>query len=432
MSIRLTQLILIVGISVLLTSAGGILVTWMAVDDEMSELLYEDIQQQALLLSQFLQQGQLSPQALQRFLEQSFPDDDEDTFLIAVEHLREHWYISNFNLPQHFGSTTSGTIEREHLGHHWQGYQRREGDLVIQLLRRNDLAEDIKGDVAEDVLIPILVGNGISLLLLTLLLLLITRPLARLSALLKQRQSHDLQPVTLSSPIKDIQNVTDSLNQLMAGVAETLQREKRFASDVAHELRTPLTTLNLELSLPQPDGASLRQEVQRLIRVVEQLLTMARLEGSRWTQGFTTLNLRQPLQLAVQRLQPRFDQAGIRLHTELTDLTLAGDPTLLGLLAENLLLNALRHSATATQVELTLSPHEQGCCLRIRDNGQGIPVAQRQRLTERFTRLDQRSQGLGLGLAICQQIVQVHQGELVLMDAHPGLEVRVYLPLMQA
>lgn len=432
MKIRLTLLVLVIGISVLLTSIASMVATWMAVDDEMNELLYEDIHQQSRLLSHFLQHSQLDPQALEVFLQQSFGDDDEDTFLIAVEHLRERWYVSNFALPQIFGSSTSGTIAREFQGYQWQGYQLREGDLLIQLLRRNDLAEDIKTDVAEDILLPTLIGNGISLLLLTLLLVLITRPLSRLSALLRQRQSQDLQPVLLASPIQEIQAVTDSLNQLIRGVADTLQREKRFANDVAHELRTPLTTLNLELSLPDPDPHNLRQEVQRLIRVVEQLLTLARLESSRWQQNFTRFNLSQPLQQTIQRLQPRFAQAGLTLEAQLPDMQVTGDPTLLGLLVENLLLNALRHSQTATRVELSLSQHDQQGVLTVRDNGQGIPAPQRQRLTEPFARLDQRSQGLGLGLAICQQIVQVHQGNMTLGDANPGLEVQVTLPLMQA
>ena len=135
----------------------------------------------------------------------------------------------------------------------------------------------------------------------------------------------------LASPIQEIQAVTDSLNQLIRGVADTLQREKRFASDVAHELRTPLTTLNLELSLPDPDPHNLRQEVQRLIRVVEQLLTLARLESSRWQQNFTRFNLSQPLQQTIQRLQPRFAQAGLTLEAQLPDMQVTGDPTLAGL-----------------------------------------------------------------------------------------------------
>ena len=88
MKIRLTLLVLVIGISVLLTSIASMVATWMAVDDEMNELLYEDIHQQSRLLSHFLQHSQLDPQALEVFLQQSFGDDDEDTFLIAVEHLR--------------------------------------------------------------------------------------------------------------------------------------------------------------------------------------------------------------------------------------------------------------------------------------------------------------------------------------------------------
>lgn len=432
MRIRLIHLAAILGFSILLTSVGGVVATWLAVDDELSELLYEDIHQQARLLGQLINQGHIEPDELEAFLNTSFQDDGEDTFLIAIEHLTGDWYASNFGLPRGFGSSRTGPIRRQHLGHDWQGYQLREGELLVQLLRRTDLAEDIKGDVAEDILVPILIGNGISLVLLLLLLGLTTQPLARLTRLLQQRNGNDLLPIRIKSPVQEMQQVVASLNRLMAGIEQTLEREKRFASDVAHELRTPLSTLKLELSLPEPEIPVLRQEVTRLIRVVEQLLTLARLEGSRWHQSFGRLELGAHLQTLISRLQPMFDKAGVQLDYQPRTAWVQADPTLLSLLVENLLLNALRHAIGADRVQLLLEPVAGGWQLQVVDNGQGMPADQCKRMTEPFTRMDQRGEGLGLGLAICQQIAQVHATQLVFTDAKPGLQVTLQLPAVPA
>lgn len=422
---KLSQLASILALSIVLTGFAGILVTWFAVDDELGELLYEDIQQQTQLLARLINQGHIAPNELKAFLSESFTDDAEDTFLISVEHLKEDWYTSNLGFPKSFGSTQTGLTQVFHQDHIWKGYQLREGDLLVKLLRRDDLAEDFKSDVTEDVIMPILVGNTLSILILLILLMVIVRPLSRLARLLRQRDAEDLSALPQTSPVAELQEITNSLNHLIKGIEQTLNREKRFASDVAHELRTPLTTLKLELSLPDLDKQAMRQEVDRLIRVVEQLLTLARLEAANWQQSCATFNLKDSLQSLSHRLTPKFTAAGITFNSNLDDTLLQGDSTLLTLLVENLLLNALRHATGASLVTLTLASKGKNWQLTVEDNGLGIPQDQQQRMMQPFTRQDQRSQGLGLGLSIVTQIAALHGLKIDLYDAAPGLRIKL-------
>ncbi|HKM14704.1 MAG TPA: ATP-binding protein [Marinospirillum sp.] len=422
---KLSQLASILGLSIVLTGFAGILVTWLAVDDELSELLYEDIQQQTQLLARLINQGHIAPDELKAFLGESFIDDAEDTFLISVEHLKEDWYTSNFGFPKSFGSTQTGLTQVFHQDHIWKGYQLREGDLLVKLLRRDDLAEDFKSDVTEDVIMPILIGNTLSILILLILLMVIVRPLSRLAGLLHQRDAKDLSALPQTSPVAELQDITNSLNHLIKGIEQTLNREKRFASDVAHELRTPLTTLKLELSLPDLDTQAMRQEVDRLIRVVEQLLTLARLEASNWQQHCETFNLKDPLQSLSHRLTSKFIAAGITFNSSLDDTLLQGDSTLLTLLVENLLLNALRHATGASQVTLTLVSKGKNWQLTVEDNGLGIPQDQQQRMMQPFTRQDQRSKGLGLGLSIVTQIAALHRLKIEMHNTTPGLSIKL-------
>ncbi len=425
LNFRLSQLALVLGLSIVLTGFAGIVVTWLAVDDELSELLYEDIHQQTKLLARLINQGHIAPDELKEFLGESFIDDDEDTFLISIEHLKEGWYTSNFGFPKSYGSTKTGLTQVSHQDHIWKGYQLREDDLLVKLLRRDDLAEDIKSDVTEDVIMPILIGNSLSILILAVLLTLVVRPLSCLARLLRQRDAEDLSALPQISPVTELQEITKSLNHLIKGIEQTLNREKRFASDVAHELRTPLTTLKLELSLPDSDTQAMRQEVDRLIRVVEQLLTLARLEASNWQQHCETFNLKEPLQHLSHRLSSKFTAAGITFNSHLEATQLQGDPTLLTLLVENLLLNALRHALGADQVTLSLTSTDKSWQLSVEDNGPGIPQNQRQQMMKPFTRQDQRSEGLGLGLSICSQIAALHNLTLTLNDASPGLRIQL-------
>ena len=136
---KLSRLALILGLSIVLTGFAGIVVTWLAVDDELSELLYEDIQQQTQLLARLINQGHIEPDELKEFLGESFIDDDEDTFLISVEHMKEGWYTSNFGFPKSFGSTQTGLTQVKYQDHVWKGYQLREGDLLVKLLRRDEI-----------------------------------------------------------------------------------------------------------------------------------------------------------------------------------------------------------------------------------------------------------------------------------------------------
>lgn len=421
-SIKLKQLALILGLSMLITAVTSIVVTWLAVDDELSELLYEDIRQQTELLSRMLHRGHIEPDELKQFLSESFIDDDEDTFLISVEHIKEGWFVSNLEIERSYGSPESGVTQLVFQGHTWKGYQLREGNLLIKLLRRDDMAADIKGDVIEDTLLPVLIGNVFSLLILMALLSIVTSPLSKLVRQIEQRKADDLTDFEPSGRLTELQAISVSLNQLMQGIKSTLEREKRFASDVAHELRTPLATLKLELALPDTDLTAMRQEVDRLIRVVEQLMTLARIESGYWQQQAETLDLKSTLIDVCQRLEPRISAAGLSLSLNLQDIPLKGDSTLLGLLVENLLLNVIKHAKGATQVSLELNP-EKSDFLVLKDDGPGISDEQRQLMLEPFVRQDQRREGLGLGLSICKQIAEQHGFILKLKDASPGLSV---------
>jgi two-component system sensor histidine kinase QseC len=194
-------------------------------------------------------------------------------------------------------------------------------------------------------------------------------------------------------------------------------------------LRTPLTTLKVELGGVEPDVDVLRSEVRRLARLVEQLLTLARLEQGQWQRRFDRLLLSDVYARVIDELRDEFERAGMTLETRLAPVELNGDATLLEILLRNLLRNVLDHCSAGTTASVTLEQSEDAVRLRVADDGPGIDAGTLRQMSRGFTRLDSKSEGFGLGLAICHRIVAAHGGAMRFADAGgAGLAVEVDVP----
>lgn len=446
MTFRLSHLALLLAVTIVVTAVGGVAATYRVADREFRDILDEDLEIQSEFLAEFLADRKRLPDGadLQELLEDAFePDEDEDTRWVTVYDTRRGLRISN--LPHDLPLTSGGdrAVEREFDGHVWHGYQSAEDDIVVQILRREDLFREVREDILEHIVTPALVGGALNLLLLAVLIGLFTWPLTRLVRQLENRSADSLAPIELRTPAREIRVLRDALNRMMSGVDTVLRRERGFASDVAHELRTPLTTLKLELANDEPDTRAVREEVDRLSRLVQQLLTLARLEQGQWRRQFEPVDLGSLFGRVLERFRDRFAGAGMSLHGELTEATIDGDPTLLDILLANLLNNILNHCPAGTTAEVRLerftgevaeAPERQasgGLRLQVSDTGPGISPEFRRQMSRGFMRLDSKSEGFGLGLAICQKIAEVHGATIRFLsreDGTAGLVVEVAFP----
>lgn len=420
---RLSHLAWMTGISALATTLISVWLTYRVANAELEEILTEDLIMQSRMLAMSMSSSELSSQ-FDQMLDAIFAEDEEDTLWVTAYDTASGRQISNLPHALPLDQPGSRAIARRFGGHLWQGYQYQYNNLVTQVLRRGDYAHDIRTDIAEDIVIPGLLASSVTLILLLLLTNVTIRPLSRFAHELKLRQADDLSPVASDGTVQEIRTVGNHLNQLLSGLSELLARERQFTSDVAHELRTPLTTLKLELGLPQPDIAALGQEVERLVRVVEQLLTIARLEQMHWYKQFTPVSMATLLRNEQQRLQPRLHAARMELFVDADSSVIHGDNTLLQVMTDNLLQNCLRHCTRGGVIRISWRAHQ----LTITDNGPGVPDTLIKTMTERFTSLDQKGEGLGLGLSISRKIAHLHGARLTLENATPGLRVSVVFP----
>ncbi|WP_182880487.1 ATP-binding protein [Microbispora sp. H10949] len=241
----------------------------------------------------------------------------------------------------------------------------------------------------------------------------------------------------------EVHALATTLNDMLGRLEEAEARQRALVSDAAHELRSPLASirLQLEVALSHPEGQDwtetaegVLEDTLRLSRLAEDLLALARLDEGR-------LSRREPVDLGVlaRRTAERYD-LGLDLDLG-SDAAPGPAPVVLGdeldlrRVLTNLVDNALRHAASAVRLGVrTGGAAGAGVAeLTVTDDGPGIPPEDRERVFDRFTRLDDaRSRddgGAGLGLAIVRTTVEAHGGTVHLEDASPGLRAVVRLPL---
>ncbi|MCW2547343.1 MAG: signal transduction histidine kinase [Mycobacterium sp.] len=239
-------------------------------------------------------------------------------------------------------------------------------------------------------------------------------------------------------PARDeLSRLAGTLNELLSRIQTAFDQRRAFVADAAHELRSPITVLQttLEVSMRRAETAADREiaadllaETARLARLVEDLLQLARLDANR-----AIANL--PVDLDDLVLdEVRRATVGARVSIDTSGVSagrVLGDAHALGRVINNLLDNAIRHAST--RVEIDLHGGASFVTLTVCDDGYGIRADDRERVFERFTRLDDArgrdSGGSGLGLAIVRDVVTAHGGQVQIADGIPiGTQMTVTLP----
>ncbi len=294
--------------------------------------------------------------------------------------------------------------------------------------------EDMTRDLAISSLLPWLIAMPFMLLLLLGLVWFELRPLKRLTASLHQRAPDDATPLAETRLPQEVKPLVAALNGLFSRMAELVQRERRFTSDAAHELRSPLAALRVQsevIQLADDDEAMRKRALQQLdsgimraTRLVDQLLTLSRVEADDLRSEFQPVALAPLLQNLLAEHFPQAEQQNTHLQfARQAEPVINGHPLLLGLLVRNLLDNALRYSPAGSAIEIQLNAR----AIIIDDNGPGVSAEQLARLGERFWRPPGQAQtGSGLGLSIVKNIAQLH-GIRVLFSQSASGGLRVTL-----
>lgn len=313
--------------------------------------------------------------------------------------------------------------------------ERRE--YLIQVGEATEVREFLAQVVLKKLVQPLLLSLPLLGLLIWLAVGSSLKPVRRICLALSERDPHYLAPIDGEAP-SEIAPMLERLNDLLERVRFSLDNERRFTSDAAHELRTPLAALNIQLQVAKGAGNDAERERainhalqagDRATRLVEQLLTLSRLDHDTWQQHTETVDLHQVASDVLAQSAPAASVKHIRLSLSGEPGTaVTGQVGLLGILIRNLVDNALRYSPPDTEVEVRISKEQERTTLEVLDQGPGIPESERENALRRFHRLaGVETSGSGLGLSIVARIAELHQARLELLEGANGRGLKVRL-----
>jgi two-component system sensor histidine kinase QseC len=315
----------------------------------------------------------------------------------------------------------------------WRTFTRfdEENGRWIIVAERTDLRFVLAENVVLESVTPILFGIPIAGLLIWMIVGFGLRPLAQLSADLREKRAQDLSPLPPRETPTELDQVVQSVNGFIQRLDSALEREKRFSADAAHELRTPIAALKIQLhNLAQETDANsdtfrqLQQGVERMQHLVEQLLALYRMTPAQFAANCTRLDLLAVAQDVIARQYPLIEQKQQNVELDGASAFIDAERFAVETLLANLLANAIRYTPAGGNIRLRVEQGGGKVTLTVADDGPGIPVDERERIFERFHRGVQpgedRARGAGLGLTIVKHVAELHRADITVEDSGFG------------
>jgi signal transduction histidine kinase len=312
---------------------------------------------------------------------------------------------------------------------------------IIVVARPRAAFGDALRALLPSLLVAGIVAAGFALIVAGLLSRTITRPLRELAGGARRFAHGEYRTrVPVAGP-GEVAELGGAFNEMAGEIERARDSEQAFLADISHELRTPLTSIQgFAQAIAEGEAAGeaappaakiIQRESRRLIRMVEGLLEVAKLQAGGPELARERVEATTLVRSAVAALEVQAQEAGVTLDVATGDLpALRGDPDKLAQLVTNLIDNAVKHSPRGASVIVRGAREDGQAVLRVRDAGSGLPGGAQTRLFRRFYRGENAQRdGAGLGLAIAQAIAVAHGGAITARNVDQGgAEFTVRLP----
>ena len=239
----------------------------------------------------------------------------------------------------------------------------------------------------------------------------------------------------------DFDRLSDTLNRMLDRIAELMESLRQVSTDIAHDLKTPLARLRQRLEIMQTrvqsgeeNSAAIKTaiaQVDEILGIFGALLRIAQIEAGTRRSGFAELDLSAVFANVADAFAPAAEDAGKRIEAKIKPaIRFRGDRELLTQMIANLVENAIRHTPAGTCIEVSLGSDRERILGMVTDNGPGAPAEERERIFQRFYRLEQSrsTPGSGLGLSLVKAVADLHDIALDIRDAEPGLQIVMRFP----
>ncbi|KKK07929.1 ATP-binding protein [Pseudomonas frederiksbergensis] len=302
--------------------------------------------------------------------------------------------------------------------------------LKIWVGERDDVRADLVDRIVRHTVVPNLIGSVILAVVIWLAIGWGLKPLVDMAAKLRARHPGSLEPLQLMPLPTELEPMQAALNRVLAQIQEVMGRERRFIADAAHEMRTPLAVLRVHAqNLMEAGSEQNRREslehllagVDRTTRLVNQLLTMARLEPQGTAEAPALNDLAATVRASLVQMTPWLLSKGLEPVLDVSDDIglVRVDPVAIDIALNNLVTNAANFSPANGTITIRLRRKGDHCELCVEDQGPGIDEAERERLFERFYSRG-NDQGAGLGLTIVRTIADRLGGQIRLENRPEG------------
>lgn len=320
----------------------------------------------------------------------------------------------------------------------WRVFGMQQNDLLVQVSQPTDIRTQLATKLALSTLLPALflplalgvliwfiVGRGL-------------RPLEQIADAVRASDVNTLKPLSLTNLPSEIKPLATALNDLLERLERAMQTQREFVADAAHELRTPLTALQLQAQLaeratsaPERDVAfaHLKEGLKRATSLVQQLLVLARQEVETTPTSYDPINLSSLISRVSVDYIALAQAKKITVDLKVEDgIFVRGDEDALRIMICNVIDNAVHYTPEMGRIDASLTEQDGRSIFEIQDTGPGIAASERERVFDRFYRLDgSAGTGSGLGLAIVKRIAQTHGAKIVLSDRAPQTGLRIQL-----
>lgn len=443
------QLLLSLLSSLLLVWGAMAYVSYRQTRDEITQLFNADLAQSARVVHTFVE-NLLQHRRLTKLWDQ---DKSPDLFYMPIighkyerkiafqlRSVKEGVVLRSESAPEFALSLTrNGYSETMLDGQLWHVFSisSENGDYVIHVGQRDDIRRTLVESLAGQQLLALLLALPILGLVIWVIVSRTLRPVNQLKEQLASREVNNLQPLSVDKLPEEVAPMVEQINVLFELLEQAFANERNFTSDASHELKTPLAGLMTQLQVAQKaKDAGMRnqalqkcqQAVVRMTHMVQQLLTLSRVQHHNIQISRHAVDVNQALIAAIADLEFSAHEKGIEIELNGRDgVAIEANPQLLAILFRNLLDNAIKYTPAGGRVNAGMGREPQYVWVSIEDSGPGVADDDYERITQRFYRCVETAQaadGSGLGLSIVQRIIHLHDADIAFSkSALGGLKV---------
>lgn len=322
-------------------------------------------------------------------------------------------------------------------GHQWRFFVFIDpvNNIKIEVSERYDIRYELIIQLVTSLLLPALLFLPVIFVIIWIGVRKVLKPVVKISADVDKRSSNDLSPINKAYLPEEIAPLVQALNNLFERIEDSFSRERQFSDNAAHELRTPLAAIKTQAQVllkkagDMPECAddlnNLHDAVDRASHMVDQLLSFTRLQSDKIE--YERINFSALVDNVLKDLSPLAVKKKIDLEADIaSELDVKGNKAALEIMVRNLVDNAVKFTPENGGIIVTAKQNARNIILCVADTGPGIEDSDKEKVFERFYRLQKNKQGSGLGLSMAKWVCDVHGAKIALTDNNPnGLIVTV-------